>query len=391
MSTNGYGNPNASATAGVVGIKGELFTGSKTLTLSYSGTGTLKGYNLVGNVYPSNIDFTQLTKSNVANKFMIFDPRFKDYNVWNNGTRSGSTGFTTGPSANATIIEAGASFFAIASGASPTITFNESSKTTLAPNVTAFKEVEKPLDCNQLKMRLQYVDTTGGKVYQSQNYMEWDSRLPNVKADIDEYDTYKMFGGYVGIGSINPDQNWMSMDYRPFATTQIQSIPLKIKTSDKTKYKFTFEGCPVDTLYKIKLVDKQTKKEFDVKDTAVYKFDVSATDTMTENRFDIVIERLFDPQFASIEEKKKSMVIGKHSIYPVPVTGGKIHIGGEMLNQIELFEIVNIQGSTVLSLNNKKESIPAEIKLPKDLPVGVYYVRIKDLNGLNTQKVVIEP
>ena len=395
----GLGDPNAAADPGVIDIKGEIYTGSLTKSLSYaSSNSNLKGYNLVGNPYPSNIDFNNLTLNKVANQFAVFDPLAKNYNVWSKSgttiTRTGTTAFTTGPVRLSSIIEAGAAFFAIATGTGASITFDETDKTDSVPNTSAFKEVEKALPCNNLKIALEYADTTK-RPYMDQNFMEWDSRYEGAKLDFDDLDMHKIYGGYIGIGTLTSTNEWLGIDRRPFTQSQIQSLPLKIKTYEKVDHVFKYQTCPsgADTLYKVKLVDKVLHKEFDIKDSGVYRFTVSATDTFKENRFDIVVERLFDPQFADVNDPKKelkeNMPMGKYAIYPIPVTNGVMNVAGGEDNDIKEVVMTDLQGQVVLKLSSEKTTIGSRISLPNSVKSGIYMVQIKGIKGEINQKVLI--
>ena len=395
MALNGLGDPMASANAGSVDIKGQINTGTTTVNLSFAGSGLLKGYNLVGNPFPANIDFTLLTRNSVANKFLIFDPQAKNYNIWDKSTgtlsRSGTNDFVNGTAANSSIIEAGASFFAVATASNASITFDETDKSDLNPNTSAFKVTPEKLNCNQLKVKLSYENNT--KPYLDENLVEWDALYENVKPDFDEYDLNKLYGGYVGIGSVNSKDEWMGVDRRPFTESQIQSVPLKIKTIDKTTHRFSFRSCELDTQYKVKIVDKQLKKEQIVRDSGFYTFEVAASDTFKENRFDLVIERLFDPEFADVEDIQTKDVgsfnSGQISIYPVPVTGGVMHLHGVEGNVIKEFKIIDLQGQEVFGIQSQKEVIGSKITLPTGIKSGMYMIKIKSVKSDYVQKVLI--
>ncbi len=395
MALNGLGDPMASANAGSVDIKGQINTGATTVNLSFSGSGSLKGYNLVGNPFPANIDFTLLTRTNVSNKFLIFDPQAKNYNIWDKSTgtlnRSGTNAFVNGAVANSSVIEAGASFFAIATGSGSKILFDETDKVDIEPNTTAFKELPEKLSCNQLKVKISYENDA--KPYLDENMIEWDAKYENVKLDFDEYDLNKLYGGYVGIGTLNSKDEWMGVDRRPFTQNQIQSIPLKIKTIDKVAHRFSYKTCPTDTQYKVKLVDKLLNKEYSVKDSGFYTFDVAATDSLKDNRFDLVIERLFDPELMDVKDikdiKGTTDEIGSYSIYPVPVTGGVLNIHGIENNPIKELKVIDLQGQVVLNLKSNSDKIGNKINLPNTIKSGLYLIKILGRSGEFNQKVLI--
>jgi hypothetical protein len=391
MSDNGLGDPNAAANSGAVDIKGQIHTGTFVKSLTYNGAGSLKGYNLVGNPYPANIDFQTLIRSNVSNYFQIYDPRTKSYNIWNKTTgtlyRTGSTAFTSGPAANSSIIEAGAAFFAVATNATSTITFTEQSKTNLDPNTTAFKIEPEKLRCNVLKGQMDFVYDTFP--YMDAFQIEWDAAYPNSKLGWDEYEVRKFHGGYVGIGPVNIDNEWLSMENRPYTEQKIQSFPLKTKSNLFTTLKIKFNTCPeskIDTTYIVTLVDKLLDSTIQITDSTEYVFVMNKTDSKTEDRFDIVIKRTNES--LDIETTDLNTITAK--LYPVPTNNGSITIEGAKNAQISKFTLFNLQGQEIYSNNLKNSNEPQLISLPKSIPDGIYFVATDGKNQLQKTKIIVE-
>ena len=229
LAGNGLGNPSAAANAGNIDYKGVFTTGTRTATLVKAGSGTFAGYNLVGNPYPCHIDFTKLTRTNVQDKFQVLDPTTKSYNVWNNTTgsvsKTGSTLFRN--DANANIIEIGASFFAIADQNNGTIQFNEDDKVTTEPAATAFRTEKTPIPCNQMHGSLQFVTDT--IAFMDMNILEWNASYNGVSSNFVKYDADKFYGGFLAIGTLTPENNWLTMDYRPATGETKQVIPMSVR------------------------------------------------------------------------------------------------------------------------------------------------------------------
>ncbi|MFT3910180.1 MAG: T9SS type A sorting domain-containing protein [Ferruginibacter sp.] len=81
---------NAPVTSTTLRMKGDIKTGKQTATVNAF------GFTVVGNPYPSAIDFATLTRNNVKNSFFIWDPKLTGSNglgayvtvSWNSGTNS---------------------------------------------------------------------------------------------------------------------------------------------------------------------------------------------------------------------------------------------------------------------------------------------------------------
>lgn len=95
---------------------------SPVITYTSTGAAADDGWNLVGNPYPSPIDWTLLAKQNLGSFYYTFDPLTGSY-VADDGTE---------------LIASGQAFFVQATAASPAITFTESAKAAGAP-VSYFK------------------------------------------------------------------------------------------------------------------------------------------------------------------------------------------------------------------------------------------------------------
>lgn len=125
-----YTPPFVTQNAVTLDFIGSINKGNITPTLTYTNTGnsTDDGYNLIGNPYPSPIDWSLLTKSNLSTFFYVLDPSTNSYVA-----QSGST-----------LIASGQGFFVKATAANPSLTFTESSKSATA-TTGKFKMSAPPL------------------------------------------------------------------------------------------------------------------------------------------------------------------------------------------------------------------------------------------------------
>lgn len=377
LAGNGLGNPSASANAGNIDYKGTFTMGTKTVTLAKAGSGTFAGYNLVGNPYPCHIDFTKLTRTNVQNKFQILDPTTKSYNVWNSTTgtlnKTGSSLFRN--DANANIIEIGASFFAIADQNNGTIEFNEDDKVTTEPAATAFRTEQAPIPCNQMHGSIQFVADT--IPFMDMNILEWNASYDGVSANLDKYDADKFFGGYVAIGTVTPENNWLTMDYRPSTGEAKQVIPMSIRTMQKTAYKMIFQTCEDNTDYFVSVRDKQTDSLIEVGAETQYVFETKNDDKFGNDRFEVVIESKTN----AVANLKSDFNI---SVYPNPVSQQQFQILGLKDKSNVVVTLTDMMGKQV---NAAYEN--GVVKIQKNITPGTYFVKVNSTEGVAFAKVLI--
>ena len=101
-------------------------TGTQSIALSYSSGNTNKGWNLIANPFPSNINWTTIASnntSNLDNAIYRYDPVTTAYASYVNGQNTGN---------QSNVIENGAGFFVHSTGAT-TLSIQESDKTSSAP------------------------------------------------------------------------------------------------------------------------------------------------------------------------------------------------------------------------------------------------------------------
>jgi hypothetical protein len=376
LAGNGLGNPSASANAGNIDFKGILHTGSKTATLNLAGTGNLAGFNLVGNPFPCHIDWRALSRTNVADKFQYYDPTTKSYNVYNNTsgslTLTGTTKFTTGNVPY--IIEIGASFFATATSNNGTITFDEADKITTEPNATAFRMEPTPLKCNQLQTEVKYLEDS--IKYSDMFHLEWNSEQNDVKSELDIYDAAKIFGGYLGIGTMSSNGEWLTQDFRPATGNASQVIPVNFQNFEQTKYVVTAKTCDNNSEYSVRILDKQLDSIIEVGSETQYVFSTSSNDQYKKDRFSVLV----DEKSNSTEK----LVALSTTVYPNPSEDGNIKIAHNSSVKVLGIEIMNLNGQVVQKANDVRS-----IHFNAHLTNATYIVKIITNKGVDTHKVML--
>ena len=378
LAGNGLGNPSAAANAGNIDYKGEFTTGTRTATLVKSGSGTFSGYNLIGNPYPCHIDFTKLTRTNVQDKFQVLDPTTKSYNVWNNTTgsvsKTGSLLFRN--DANANIIEIGASFFAIADQNNGTIQFNEDDKVTTEPAATAFRTEKTPIPCNQMHGSIQFVTDT--IAFMDMNILEWNATYDGVSSNLDKYDADKFYGGFLAIGTLTPENNWLSMDYRPAVNESKQVIPMSVRTMQKAEYKLTFQTCEDNSEYFVSVRDKQNDSLIEVGAETPYIFETKNADKFVNDRFEVIIESKTN----AINQVKSDFQI---AAYPNPIEQNSFRLLG-----LKDKQIISVSISDIFGKQHAVRFENGSVILGESLNAGTYFVKVNSNEGVAYTKIIVQ-
>ena len=301
-------------TAGVLTMSGTLNQGAIAVkdwytpasgTLAYSGTGTsttasnflVRGFNCVGNPYASTIDLETfgtassagISTKNISQFIYELNPTSHNFEIYQVGVGP------SGSNSNATrYIGSGQGFFVQATGASPTLTFNESAKVSnqnTGPSLfMATKNDFASLNNNvrqhlSLEMALDSVNTNEMIV----------SFNNNASAAFNNYEDapYMIGSGKVSIASISSDNIALGINTLALPKTS-ETIALKVSATTDGIYTISrkqLAGIP--QLYDIWLMDNYKKDSLDMKHNTTYSFNIYKADTNTfgAKRFSLVIRQ----------------------------------------------------------------------------------------------------
>lgn len=206
---------------------GSVNQGQFELPLSYTNNGApiWDGFNLIGNPYPSSIDFSKLDLNQTDAKYWIYDPVSGNSDMWNQKAGVGLM------RANGKITSV-QGFFVKARGAGASVVINEGDKTTGGNGVFLQAKSDKVLISAMLKQ-------SSGKLY--------DAAVFNVNAEsmpeFDEFDSEK-------IEVSNPDAPKLAMiesgrelgiDTRP-SVNPGDTVKLYIKARKSGDHLLTFNA-----------------------------------------------------------------------------------------------------------------------------------------------------
>ncbi len=307
--------PYATAEANTLSTTGSINQGAvnvvwwygKTTALSYSpsivGNSSIDGFNMVGNPYPCSINWDTFSSSSstagiygpsLSTKYYIYNPATKNYATY----ISGSGGVGTYNTTNANVIPSGQGFYvrAIASSPTPSITFNESAKTTsvvTSGNLTldAIPAASTPVKYFRIKLVQDSLNYDYALFFLKQgasaNYLEAEDALTFVG------------GGSVGLSSISGDNYGLAINSLPYPGVTQTTIPLKVYVTANGIYSLQMAGnANIPALFDIWLMDAYKKDSLDIKHNANYNFNVYGSDTSSygSKRFTIVLRQ--NPGFA---------------------------------------------------------------------------------------------
>ncbi|MFI5221559.1 MAG: beta strand repeat-containing protein [Bacteroidia bacterium] len=235
--------------------------GSYSSTLTYTNTGdpTSDGFNLIGNPYPCQIDWSLLTKSNLSAFFYVYDPSSGSY-----------------VSANTGVIASGQGFMVQATAASPSLTFTESAKTS-STAAYYFKSAPQRIQVKMIK------DSLNSDVA----WLDFNS-LSSKKFDANE-DAMKMFNSVVNIGFYIDS----------VVTTQFNSVPMTsvADTFVMSAYgsaatytlKFSDIQAALPSSKNIYLLDLFTSNLVNLRVTDSVTFAITSNPASSGNRFQLII------------------------------------------------------------------------------------------------------
>lgn len=254
---------------------GPVNQGTVSLPVSYNGTPE-ESWNLVGNPFPSSIDWdiSGWTKVRVANDIAVRDNATGMLRVWN-----GSVGNLLGG-----VIATGQAFWVRATGASPNLQVSEAAKTSTGQ---FFRESSDEL--NQFILTL-----SDGTVEDQAFYWVSDEAL----AGLDDYDAIKL-NNFRDVGSV-PLMDLATYSYDenplPMAINSVNRVNcgdiVRVYTNDliEGNYEFSFEtsGFISDLTWILK--DKFTGSQTNLSQNPVYNFVVTADEaSKAVDRFELSI------------------------------------------------------------------------------------------------------
>ncbi|MBY0425145.1 MAG: T9SS type A sorting domain-containing protein [Cytophagales bacterium] len=365
-------------------VTNKLNQGTISLPVTYTNYGApfRDGTNLVGNPYPSEInwDAPGWTKTNIDNAVYLWDP-----NLGTNGQYLYYVGGVASPSrTNPGIIASSQGFFVKANAANPVLTITEAVKTT-AGHTANFRSGSSTVP-NVLRLQLMDNSTAPGM----------DEAVIRFKEDANEgfdkdYDAYKMYNSTLNIYS-NPQGTGLDLSVNSFALSPTpQVVPLTVNSNKKGGHRINASGFDSFTEpVQVYLMDRYKGLMQEIQEGDTYDFQVTTdTGSYGKSRFALLLGRT---QVATGQGNTSLGEMGM-KVYPNPNEGRPL--------QVELYgmgtgtctvTVRDVTGSTVLMGNYELGSDlygQVEVSGFAGLPNGMYTVYVQSPKKTLLQKVIL--
>ena len=264
--------PISTAGSALYELRGSIFSGIQTLPVSFTSSGTVAndGWNLVGNPYPSTIDWDAAsgwTKTNLNDATYMRD----------NGAGAVAT-YVGGIPQNggSRYISSGQAFFVKSDGGVPSLQVTEAVKVA-GTQTTFFREGAIPdvLRIKLIKANLQ------------------DETVVRFSPDATEgfdgsLDAYKLKNAYFNFSSVSGETKYAINSLPNFGCSQ--SLALNIADATAGAYRLELSQFDsFDGAVEFSLLDQFTGKVIDVKSNPVYEFEITTEANSTGNRFNLII------------------------------------------------------------------------------------------------------
>jgi hypothetical protein len=253
-----------------------------------SGSTAVQGFNLVGNPYPSTIDWNTafngtatsgIYAPNTDQTIYIYNAVSKNYATYLNTSATAGIGTNNG----SRYIPSGQGFFVHATNASAQMVFNESAKANSNPG-TLLLNAATPAINPQIRLLL-----AKDSINKDENVLVFNNNAQNAYIE-NEDALYLKGSGVVSLSHLSTDDKVLAIDQLPFPK-KTQQIPLSVAVNSAGGYQLSLaEISNIPAIYDIWLKDTYLNDSLDIKHHPTYDFTVSAnTATSGANRFQLII------------------------------------------------------------------------------------------------------
>ncbi|MFI5161575.1 MAG: T9SS type A sorting domain-containing protein [Sphingobacteriales bacterium] len=272
---------------------------------------TIYGSNLVGNPYPSSIDWDQYSATdNTAGIYAPYVAPFAYQLIptgaqgsGNYGVYEAKTGDTTGTNGATNIIGSGVGFFVQADSTAAQLVFNENAKTNTQAVVGSSLFMATHLThtainttaTNNQYLRLQLAKDS---INADESLIRFDAKSTALFDPVKDA-KYRLGTGAVSLSSLSTDNVALAIHRVPLPKNkQTRAIPLRLGANADGNYQLKLKAInQVPQLYDIWLKDKFLKDSSDMRKNASYSFAIKRADTNTYlGRFLITLRE--DPIYA---------------------------------------------------------------------------------------------
>jgi len=313
-------------------VRGSIGKGTVNISLTSDAGGR---FNLVGNPYPSAIDWDNIDQTGLSSTMSIRTAN-NTFSTWN-GTVATNAPFVGWEGE----VSMGQSFW-VESISSGTLTINESDKTT---NQNHFLRTSEPE--NYIRVSLS-------------NSSQKDEAIVMFEEDATEgrdleYDALKRKNGsgsgnsynYLNLSSVNEEGQDFTINVMPYINCT-KSLKLNVADVSEGAYQLAFSDMNTFNLpYDVTLVDNFLNETFDVTDGKVYTFEVTSdSDSYGVNRFSLNFDAQPANLNAEVQLDKPEICNTEGAI--VRISASEITATYELfINDFLVDEVIEGNGSTI--------------------------------------------
>jgi hypothetical protein len=339
---------------------------------AYSGTDP-NGFNLIGNPYPSAIDWTSVSGSSTN----------VDDAIWTWNAASGNYGsFVGGVGANGqtAVIPSSAGFFVRANAPGAAVNFQEAHKSTNA--TTSF--------LRSGAVSLFRINLSGAGVTATDEAVV--AFRPTATRGYDrQFDAAKMAGSILSLATVPVVGSSMSINSMPEMTATTEDLVLSVYARTSGTYNLTFGGFQgIDPSAQIYLKDNLTNTLTPVTQGTNYSFAISTSNPASSatGRFVLTYGLGTPTSIANGINTKAAMVV-----YPNPSSAGDelsvsvANLGSQTV-KVSVLDVLGRVAYTSSFAVNGTETQVANIKAA--LTSGVYTVALEGQFGRMTQKITVK-
>ncbi len=362
-----------------IDLIGTINQGNITTNLSFTDhdISTADGFNLIGNPYPSAIDFNSanVTKTNMLNTFWVYNPNTGSYGVYDGNLNVGTNGISR-------YISSGQGFFVKATSANASISYTENCKTANVP-FTYFRGATSNSNGNILSMKVVLDSITSDELLIA-------FRENANKTDVDQSDARKFFSDQLNFYSKSSNGTNLAINEYP-VPTESDTISLSFFSYDELSipiegsYTINSKFDQINTNISILLFDTYNGETINLKKIKSYSFDVTSDPlTFGNNRFKLIL----NGQLTAVNKtiSNNNFVL----LYPNPVESKLFVRFSNLLRdkscKVSLFnQAGKLLHEEEYEINNSELSIPVE-----ELESGVYIIVLDKESGEIREKFTKE-
>ncbi len=313
-------------------VKGPILKGDINLPVTYTNSGNLNGdgWNMVGNPYPSTIDWdnSEWVKNKIEDAIYIYDPENLQYASYVSGVPNNG---------GSQYISSSQAFWVKASGSNPNLMAKEAVKS--VKDTSFFKQSSLPFNIS----------------VQKEQYKDQISFSVNSNASVNydpSYDAYKIYSSSFDVPSICSYSNDnQELSINSFYGVESTTIPIKITAHSSGIVNLTFNNVETLNSYNcIYLEDKHAGVMIDLYNSSEYSFYLlSSTDT---SRFLLHLNTVVS-NFSSVDTVLISNNFGEYSPLNSSINGANYSWDfgdGNLSSEFNPIHNYSSEGSYVVTL-----------------------------------------